>query len=333
MSDNNKNRCFTVMIVPHSEEATYSLRIPLYLVQAVVALLVIGVTGFCVLGYAYLRASAEARESETLRQLSRAQQEEINALAVETERMMEQVDAVDELVELVTEKLELDEGEVGDVLQNQSAASNGAQTSDYNEQDFNGSTPMLTQTAVEVDTLRSYDSRSAGLDSSNGIVERATDNLSVLQGVIPDQVETLDVVGDYIDRSEAKPLMWPVKGRIISGFGVRAIPYANSGYQFHTGVDIVGSRDASIKATAPGEVIFASYRGSFGKLVIIEHGYEYQTHYAHLSDFAVSVGDEVEKGQTVGYMGATGRTTGTHLHYEVHHNGSPVNPSNYLKER
>lgn len=333
MSDNNNKRCFTVMIVPHSEEATYSLRIPLYLVQAVVALLVIGVTGFCVLGYAYLKASVEAQEAETLRQLSSAQQEEIDALAIETQRMMEQVHAIDDLVELVTERLELDKGELEDAVQNQSAESNGAPASVYSNHTYNGSPPTMNHTGVTADSLRAYDSRSSGLSSSGGVLDRAAGNLAVLQNVVPDQVETLDVVGDYVDRAEAKPSMWPARGRVTSGFGVRRIPYSSSGYQFHTGVDIIGSHGSSVWAAAPGEVAFASYRGSFGNLVIIDHGYGYETHYAHLSEFAVSVGEAVEKGQTIGYMGATGRTTGTHLHFEVHHNGSPVNPSNYLKER
>lgn len=333
MSSDNNKRCFTVMIVPHSEEATYSLRIPLYLVQAAVVLLVLGVTGFCVLGYAYLKASAEAREAETLRQLSRAQQEEIDTLAVETQRMMEQVHAIDDLVELVTDRLELDKGELEDVVQNQSAENNSAPASVYNNHTFNGSPPALNHAGITADTLRAYDSRYSGSTSSGGVLDRAVGNLAVLQSVVPDQVEVLDLVGDYVDRAEAMPSMWPARGRIISGFGVRRIPYSSSGYQFHTGVDILGSHGSSIWATASGEVVFASYRGSFGNLVIIDHGYGYETHYAHLSGFAVSVGEEVEKGQTIGYMGATGRTTGTHLHYEVHRNGSPVNPSNYLKER
>ena len=332
MSSNSNKRCFTVMIVPHSEEATYSLRIPLYLVQAAVALLALSVTGFCVLGYAYLKASAEAREAETLRQLSRAQQEEIDALAVETQRMMEHVHAIDDLVELVTERLDLGDGELEDFVQNQSAEGSSASASVYGNQAYNSSLPALTPPEGEVGTLRAYDSRHSNSNSSGGILDRAVGNLAVLQSVIPDQVEVLDVVGDYMDRAEAKPSIWPVRGRVISGFGVRSIPYT-SGYQFHTGVDIVGSHGTSVWATAPGTVKFASYRGSFGNLVIIDHGYSYETHYAHLADFAVSVGEEVEKGQTIGYMGATGRTTGTHLHYEVHRNGSPVNPANFLKER
>jgi len=342
------------MIVPHSEEATYSLRIPLYLVQAAVVLLVLGVTGFCVLGYSYLKVAAEAREAETLRQLSRAQQEEIDALAIETQRMMEQVHAIDDLVELVTERLEIDKGEIDDALQNQSAESNSAPASVYSNNSFNSSPPPANSAEATVESLRAYDSRYSGSTSSGGVLDRAAGNLAVLQSVVPDQVEILDIVGDYVDRAEAKPTMWPARGRIISGFGVRRIPYASSGYQFHTGVDILGSHGSSIWATAAGEivfasyrgsfgnlviidhgygVVFASYRGSFGNLVIIDHGYGYETHYAHLSGFAVSVGEEVEKGQIIGYMGATGRTTGTHLHYEVHRNGSPVNPSNYLKER
>ncbi len=329
----NNKRCFTLMIVPHSEEATYSLRIPLYLVQVTVALLILGVAGFCVLGYAYLMASAEAREAETLRQLSMAQKEEIDALAVETQRMMEQVNAVDELVELVTERLELDQKEVEDVLQNQSAEANSAPASVYNTESSNSNSPAMTNSELAADTLRAYDSRFSGLSSSDGVIGRAADNLVLLQSIVPDQADTLDLVGDYMDRSEAKPTMWPVRGRVISGFGVRSIPYSRSGYQFHTGVDIIGSHGAAVWATAPGEVTFASYRGSFGNLVIVAHGYGYETHYAHLSGFAVNVGGIVEKGQTIGYMGATGRTTGTHLHYEVHRNGSPVNPANYMKER
>ncbi len=317
MPTSNKKRCFTVMIVPHSEEATYSLRIPLFFVQIAVALLVLGVTGLCVLSYAYLKAAAEAEEAETLRQLSRAQQEEIDALAVETQKMLEQIYAVDELVEMVKEKLELEPGEIESDLQggftNQSANNN----------------PNVLYAEEAQGTVRSYDSRS----SSGGVMDRAVDNLSVLQSFVPERAETLDAVGEFVAQAEAKPSVWPARGRISSGFGVRRIPYSKSGYQFHTGVDIIGSYSSSIFATAPGTVTFSGYRGSLGNLIIIDHGYGYETYYAHLADFAVKAGDYVGRGQTIGHMGASGRTTGTHLHYEVHRNGSPVNPTNYMKKQ
>ncbi len=321
MTELNKKRCFTVMIVPHSEEATYSLRIPLYAVQVAVALLFLGVAGFCVLGYAYLRAAAEAEEADTLRQLSRVQQEEIDALAIETKKMMEHIYAVDELVEMVTEKMELDPG----MLENESL--DGLQGQSYN------SSPNMLHSAENHDSVRSsvrsYESRAA----SGGVLERAVDNLALLQGIVPERAETLDFVGEYVAKTQAQPSIWPARGRVSSGFGVRSVPYSKSGYQFHTGVDIIGSHGSDILATAPGEVIFAGYRSSLGNLVIIDHGYGYETYYAHLSGFSVSVGDLVERGHRIGYMGASGRTTGTHLHYEVHRNGTPVNPANYMKKQ
>ena len=316
MSTSNKNRCFTIMIVPHSEEATYSIRLPLYIVQAAVALLVLGVAGLCILGFAYLNASAEAREAKTLRQLNMAQQEEIDALAVETQRMMEQIIAIDDLVEMVRDKLDLDPAQLEDAVQNQSS--------------FNSNTtPNLVHDLESSDYVRlTYSSRS----SAGGVLERAFDNIALLQNIVPARTETLGTVGEYVAQAEAKPSIWPARGRLASGFGVRRIPYAKSGYQFHTGVDIVGSYNSPIWAAADGRVAFTGYRGSYGNMIIIDHDYGYETLYAHLSGFAVNAGDRVERGQTVGYMGASGRTTGTHLHYEVHYNGSPVNPNNFMKQ-
>lgn len=315
MTQNNEKRCFTIMIVPHSEEATYSLRLPLYAVQVAVALLVLAVAGLGVLAFAYLKVAAEAQEAKALREVNRVQQEEIDALAIETERMMEQIYAIDELVDMVTQRLELDPDAVNQEL--------------YNSYELNPNNhyPQMVNNAADGETLRLYSSR----PSAGGVLDRAVGNLTVLQSVVPEKVLALDTVGEYVEKADAKPSIWPARGRFASGFGVRRIPYS-SGYQFHMGVDIIGAHGSSIWATAPGEVVFVGYRGSYGNMVIIDHGYDYETLYAHLSDFAVSVGEDVERGQVIGYMGASGRTTGTHLHYEVHRKGTPVNPANYMKK-
>ncbi len=314
MASDKKNRCFTIMVVPHTEESTFSLRIPLFVVQLLVAFLVLTVAGVAVLGYSFIKASAEAEEVELLRQVNRAQQEEINSLAVETEKMMEQIQSIDELVDFVTNKLDLDPDDINNQVEPQSFNGHTVSESEYEDN------------AGAVSLQRSYSSRSA----SEGVLDRASDNLLLLQSIIPERSETLDSVGEYVVQADAKPSIWPCRGRLASGFGMRRIPYS-SGYQFHTGVDIIGAHGSAIWASADGEVIFTGYRGSYGNIVIIDHGYGYETYYAHLTGFAVTAGDYVERGQTVGYMGATGRTTGTHLHYEVHYNGSPVNPYNYMK--
>lgn len=328
MTTSNDKRCFTVMIVPHSEEATFSLRIPLFVVQLAVALLVFGVAAFSVLGYAYLRAVAGAKDAETLRQINRVQQEEINALALETERLMEQMREVDELVDMVIERIELTP-DLREAIETQSFSSanpHGGYKSNSNNVNSN---PQLFSEYEHLGVDHSHDSRS----SSNGILERAAGNLALLQSIVPEQSDALNAFSEYIEKERAKPALWPARGRISSGFGVRRVPYARSGYQFHTGVDIIGSRGSAIWATADGRVTFTGYRGSLGNIVVICHGNNYETYYAHLSGFAVVAGDEVERGQVIGYMGSSGRTTGTHLHYEVHNNGSPVNPYNYMKQR
>lgn len=312
MSTTNKKRCFTIMIVPHSEEATYSLRLPLYALQVAAALLVLVIAGLSVLAYGYLTATAEAREAQALREVNRAQQEEINALAVETQRMMEQVKAIDELVELVTDKLDLDPATIENGVKVQASQN---PTNIYS-----------------VDSLvyeRAYGSRS----STGGVLERASENIALLQAIVPEQSDTLDAVGDYVEQAEAKPSLWPARGRISSGFGMRKTPYNTKSYQFHTGVDIIGAYESPIWTSAAGKVTFIGYRGSYGNMIMIDHGYGYETLYSHLAGFAVDAGDLVERGDLIGYMGASGRTTGTHLHYEVQVNGSPVNPYNYMKQQ
>jgi murein DD-endopeptidase MepM/ murein hydrolase activator NlpD len=312
MSVNNK-RSFTIMVIPHSEESTYSVRLPFFTVQLAVAFLVLLVAGLCLLVFSYFRVSADAREVQALRDLNRAQQEEINALAAETQRMMEQVKAIDDLVVFVTEKLELDVEEILNDLNGEAEEGFGYYRG--------GSDPS----DLRPDSL--YSSSSA----ANDVLDRASQNIIILQSLVPERSETLDLVSDYVIQADAKPSIWPTRGRISSGFGMRKIPYATSGYQFHTGVDIVGAYGSAVWASADGKVVFSSYRGSYGNAVVIDHGYGYETLYAHLSGFAVDAGDLVERGETVGYMGATGRTTGTHLHYEVLFTGSPVNPVNYMQ--
>jgi len=310
MADNNKKRCFTIMIVPHSEEATFSLRLPLYVVKLAAALSVLAIIGFGLLGFAYLKAASEAKEAQSLREINRAQQDEIDTLAVETQRMMEQLSEIDALVDKVTDKLELE-----------------------NE----GNIDLQPQAMPILDALKEaddgeYDRQYASRSSSGGVLERASDNIALLQDSVPERTETLDIIDQYVDRVDAIPSQWPARGRISSGFGTRRTPYSKSSYQFHTGVDITGSYGSSIYASAPGIVTFTGYRGSLGNLVIIDHGYGYETYYAHLADFVVNVGDRVERGQVIAHMGSSGRTTGTHLHYEVHYSGSPVNPANYLSQ-
>jgi len=118
-------------------------------------------------------------------------------------------------------------------------------------------------------------------------------------------------------------LIWPVSGPITSPFGMRW-------GKLHPGLDIGAGTGTPIKAAAAGTVIVAAYDGGYGNLVVIDHGNGLATAYAHQSQLAVSVGQQVGQGQTIGYVGSTGFSTGPHLHFEVRVNGSPVDPMGYL---
>jgi murein DD-endopeptidase MepM/ murein hydrolase activator NlpD len=131
-------------------------------------------------------------------------------------------------------------------------------------------------------------------------------------------------------RANSAPNLWPVEGRVTGSFGERLDPFNGEG-AFHSGVDISTSYGCAIVAPADGVVTFADFMGGYGKAVMIDHGHAISTRYGHLSGFAVTAGQQVHRGDTIGYVGMSGRSTGPHLHYEVRINDTPVNPYKYLR--
>ncbi|UFP93717.1 M23 family metallopeptidase [Gloeobacter morelensis] len=130
----------------------------------------------------------------------------------------------------------------------------------------------------------------------------------------------------------ARPAGLPVAGaRLTSGFGPRRDPVMG-GAEFHSGLDFAGPYGLPIRATAPGRVSRAGWGSGWGQHVVIDHGHGFETLYAHLSRLEVRAGDSLGRGDLVGRMGSTGRSTGTHLHYTVYLDGQAVDPSPYLGE-
>ncbi len=126
------------------------------------------------------------------------------------------------------------------------------------------------------------------------------------------------------------PSMWPVNGQLLSRFGDRQDPFSGEG-AMHPGVDISASTGTPVHAAADGIISMAEFYAGYGRLVTIDHGGGMATRYGHLSKFAVVPGQEIRRGDIIGYSGSSGRATGAHLHFEVRLGGSPVNPYPYLK--
>jgi len=134
---------------------------------------------------------------------------------------------------------------------------------------------------------------------------------------------------DWI-RANSAPNLWPVEGQVTGSFGERIDPFNGEG-AFHSGVDIGSSFGHQIIAPADGVILFADFMGGYGKTLMVDHGHGISTRYGHLSGYAVTPGQHVHRGDVIGYVGLSGRSTGPHLHYEVRINDTPVNPYKYLR--
>ena len=145
------------------------------------------------------------------------------------------------------------------------------------------------------------------------------------------QQDLLRALRENRDALASMPSIWPVVGFISSSFGGRSSPFGGGG-QFHKGLDISNRMGTPVLAPAQGAVILAARDGAYGNSVEINHGGGIVTKYGHMQRWAVQPGPWVKRGEIIGYIGLSGRTTGPHLHYEVRLNGVPVNPMRYILE-
>jgi len=148
-------------------------------------------------------------------------------------------------------------------------------------------------------------------------------------GASPFAMQRFSNVADWL-RVAAAPSLWPVEGRVTGSFGERIDPFNGEG-AFHSGIDISSSYGEPVRAAADGVVMFADNMAGYGRLVVLEHAHGISTRYGHLSGFAVTEGQTIRRGEIIGYVGLTGRSTGPHLHYEVRIGDTPVNPYRFLR--
>lgn len=146
--------------------------------------------------------------------------------------------------------------------------------------------------------------------------------------------ESFEAVFNVLKKSTEKlpsiPSIRPAGGGYLnSGFGYRRDPFSGE-KRFHHGLDISAPKGTPVYSSAAGKVIYASYKGTYGLSIKVNHGHGYQSFYAHLKRMLVKAGQEIKRGDLIGEIGNTGRSTAPHLHYEVHYYGTPQNPKNYF---
>jgi len=173
----------------------------------------------------------------------------------------------------------------------------------------------------------SYASTLAALtspDDTFGLVRTLLEGLESRLSIAKQSVDRRDAL------AAATPSIWPAHGWLSSPMGYRTDPVNGESGDFHPGLDIAGDRGQPVYATAAGHVTFAGGHGNYGNLIVIAHGYGLETRYGHLMSFSVGKDDQVKRGDVIGRVGNTGRSTGNHLHYEVLANGTLLNPLRLL---
>jgi murein DD-endopeptidase MepM/ murein hydrolase activator NlpD len=176
---------------------------------------------------------------------------------------------------------------------------------------------------------------SAMAEAATAAMSTPEDTFGVLRDLLQGLENRLRSVRRNVEKREAlasaTPSIWPAHGWLTGTFGGRSDPFSGEP-AFHQGLDISTEKGDPVYATADGTIEAASFTGDYGNLIVIKHGFGLVTRYGHLSRFAVKPGESVRRGAVIGYVGATGRATGSHLHYEILANGRLINPLQLLTQ-
>ena len=301
----NEEKRYKIQFIDSEEDVTRTVRLSLRSLRILAvgagAAVAVLIAASVLSVYTLMSGQMHASEREQLREANRIQQEQILLVSKKAAALQEDLDRLhrseDGLRALVgappaTEDTAVEEGT--------SAPTGGA--------------PHELTTAELGEALAMIEERLAARRSSLDLLA---------EGMRVSFPGAVGFISD--DASHTTPSIWPTQGYISSPYGLRF-----GGTEFHQGIDIAAEMGTPIVAAADGVVTAAGWNGGYGNMVDVDHGSGVVTRYGHASAVAVTVGQQVRRGQVIAYVGSTGRSTGPHLHYEVRVGGQPVNPAAYL---
>lgn len=324
-----KHTHLTMLMIPHGQaKPIKNICLPMWLIKfgAVVSLSCVLIVGYFVSSYFHLRYIAE--ENKELQKINLAQVSEIAELKGLAGDMKNKLDALLKIDQEVRAKVGL-------------IKPTGLQLSRSLERYTYMSTRLIEQLPLQ-------EGKMAGVRSSREIrevgpvlelpipegevntLDELKEQLFKMDILLTQQAQTMDKLKTDVERQialkKATPNAWPVVGRITSKFGWRRNPFSHCGSEDHQGLDIAAFYGAPIRAAGDGVVTFSGYKASWGKVVIISHGFGYVSQYAHNSSLLVKKGEKVTRGQIIARLGRTGRATGPHLHFGIAKNGKWIDP-------
>ncbi|MHB1393707.1 MAG: M23 family metallopeptidase [Clostridia bacterium] len=308
----NKKNYATFMFIPESQSTVKSYRMPVwfprFVTVSIILLILASAASFSILSSLRLQYEISKSEIGKLTSINGSQKVEIEKLQKNSEEVQKQLEENSRMLEEVKKAVG-----IAPAATDKDAGSNPVSLN------ISSSVSMLTETSSSDMSLK--------IDSIGSDFASLADKIASQKQEIN---ESLGPIKSKLAYLMAKPSIMPVTASITAGFGYRKNPFTSRGSEFHRGTDFAASYGQTAVATGDGIVMFSGWNAGYGRMVIISHGYGITTLYAHNSKLLVKQGDKVKKGQAITKVGNTGRSTGTHLHYEVKLNGKNVNPSTYF---
>jgi murein DD-endopeptidase MepM/ murein hydrolase activator NlpD len=301
-------KSFTLIVVPEHDQAVRRYQVDRKVVRQLLAGAALVVTVLAVAAVHYTHLIYRASENRALRDENVALQTQLKGFRERIEHMastLERVERFDQKLRAVTL---LSDPQRNLALGPTAMETKGAPPSS-SESEF-------TAAPASTDTPKNL---AAKLETLSNEASRQEQSLQQLQTYFLEQKSLL----------ASTPSVWPARGWITSDFGQRTDPYTAERVM-HEGLDIAAPFGKDVTAPADGTVIFAGLEGGYGNVLVIDHGYGVKTRYGHLSKLEVHAGQHVRRGDAIGSVGNTGRSTGPHLHYEVRVNGLPENPRKFI---
>lgn len=291
------NPRMTFMIIPHNAARPLQWKLSRRLMSGLAAGIALFFLGFVTIGVLYYSSQNDIRNVNRIKQDKLEKEKTIEVLKQEINKIEEQQDVIAK-------------------KQNQLKRIMGIKSE-------NNSTPEPSRGGKGGIGRKVESGNGEMLQQAEGIRTQLARQEKELDGLLAQ-------VNNNTEYFRRLPNQWPAEGEISSDYGWRKSPFGGRGSTFHDGIDIANNSGTPVVAAADGQVTFTGWKGAYGKLVEIDHGYGYVTKYGHNSSLLVEAGDKVKKGEEIARMGNTGRSTGPHLHFTVVKDGETYDPLVYL---
>jgi len=300
------------------------IRLSSSLIQVCCVLLIVVFLSLTVFAAQYAQMAAHRHELRDLRLLAQMQDEQLRSLTLSAGHLHNRLQELAHLEDELRRMLRLEGGAQADQAEQVAALLAASRQVTIASTTSDG---VASGGELKADSLAA----TTATLSAAGVL---AGTLEVLEQEMEGRFTSLEDVqmaaADQLAYEASRPSIWPTQGHISSRFGYRASPFGVY-REFHPGIDIAAPLGTPVVATGDGRIVFTGWRTDLGNTIIIDHGYDLRTLYGHVAKVAVDVGDRVKKGQVIAYVGSTGRSTGPHVHYEIHLRDTQVNPAPYLQ--